>query len=129
MMFLCLFSLSPVCGRAWSVFIQGVFCRQASQTCCDTPPFLEKDIPMMNFFFCFVGGGGGEGPERRKCRRDSFSKLKVPASNEVSQPSIALKIIGASKLETGLSAPVIGGCLFCHTVVVSSVPSPLKPRC
>ena len=36
------------CGRGWLY---------ASQVCCDTPPFLGKDIPILNFFFCRGGGG------------------------------------------------------------------------
>ena len=43
-------------------FVEGIVCPQASQTCCDTPPSFGKDIPRLNFLFCFRGGdGGGEG--------------------------------------------------------------------
>ena len=43
-------------------FVEGIVCPQASQTCCDTPPSVGKDIPRLNFLFCLRGGDGcGEG--------------------------------------------------------------------
>ena len=34
--------------------------RSLMLVCCDIPPFLGKDIPMLSFLFCLRGGGGVE---------------------------------------------------------------------
>ena len=39
----------------------------ASQTCCNNPPFIGKDIPISSFFFILRRGDGGDGrPDGRK---------------------------------------------------------------
>ena len=58
------FSVYFVEGLGMS-FASGNVCPQASQTCCDTAPLLGKDIPILSFLFCFLGGGGREGLEGR----------------------------------------------------------------
>ena len=45
----------------WDVFIYGRGWPHASQVCCDTPPFLGKDIPMLSLRFLCGGGGGVDG--------------------------------------------------------------------
>ena len=54
---------------------EGIICPQASQTCCDTPPPFEKDIPSLNFLFSFRGGGSEVGVNGKKyILRGSSSK-------------------------------------------------------
>ena len=43
--------MSFLTGRGWP---------HVSQVFCDTPPFLGKDIPMLSFLFCALGGSGVE---------------------------------------------------------------------
>ena len=45
----------------WDVFVYGGGCPHASQVCCDTPPFLGKDIPILSLLFLRGGGGGVDG--------------------------------------------------------------------
>ena len=35
-------------------FLEGIVCPQASQTCCDTPPLLERTFPGSTFFSAFA---------------------------------------------------------------------------
>ena len=42
----------------WDVFVYGRGWPHASQVCCDTPPFLGKDIPILSLLFLRGGGAG-----------------------------------------------------------------------
>ena len=64
-------------------FIEGIVCPQASQMCCDTPPFFGKDIPISNFIFILRGGGGGYGQDNKYIRLSSSSDSKVPSRGDV----------------------------------------------
>ena len=41
-------------------FTAGIVCPQASQTCCDTPPSVGKDIPRLNLLSIFLTTAGKE---------------------------------------------------------------------
>ena len=45
----------------WDVFVYGRGWPHASQVCCDTPPFLGKDISKLSLLFLRGGGGGVDG--------------------------------------------------------------------
>ena len=45
----------------WDVFAYGRGWPHASQVCCDTPPFLGKDMPILSLLFLCGGDGGVDG--------------------------------------------------------------------
>ena len=45
----------------WDVFAYGRGWPHVSQICCDTPPFLGKDIPILSLLFLCGGGDGVDG--------------------------------------------------------------------
>ena len=102
--------------------------------CAATLPLLGKDISILCFHFCLRGGDGGrKGSKRqkhflahlsRRCRSTKCSnrlawghrlykmwhrQLLCALSPSLQWYSHSL---GASKLETGWLAPVIGGCML-----------------
>ena len=102
--------------------------------CCDTPPFLEKDIPMLRFLFCLRRGGGVE--EGLVATDAFFGSLESKVSlakypyrlvwahrlyriwhrRLLSAMSPSLQwyspSLGAKKMEKGSMAPVIRGCIL-----------------
>ena len=73
--------LIVVCGPGIS-FAEGIVWPQASQTCCDIPLFLGKDIPIYNFLFILRGGDGGDGLENRYIHLGLPSAWKVSSREE-----------------------------------------------
>ena len=49
-----------VCPEHQGVFLARKVWPHASQMCCDAPPFLGGDTPMLSFLFCLRGGSGVE---------------------------------------------------------------------
>ena len=42
-------------------FVGGIYCPQASETCCNTHPLFGRDIPISNILFILRGGDDGDG--------------------------------------------------------------------
>ena len=82
-------------------YTSGSVCPQALETCFDTSRLVGKDIPMLNFLLWNLVDGGREGLERRWTLRGSSSAWKVPASEDVSQPSTVLIVVGGIKIGDG----------------------------
>ena len=105
--------------RPWNVFCGVIICPQASQTCCDTPPFFGKDIPISKVLFTLRRGDGGDGLDNRWIHLGSLPNRKFPPGETssvlvlarppkkvlssavvcgVSQPSIVLRFMGGGKM-------------------------------
>ena len=95
----------------WSVFSAGRVWQQALQVCCDTPPFVEKTIPMLSSRFCIFGLGSVEdeleaGNFAWVYQSELFGRLKMSADL-----ARYLNTSAVLKFKNNLMAPVIGSVL------------------
>ena len=73
-------------------YVGGIFCPQASQTCCDTPPVFGKDFPIPNFLFTLRSGDGGDGQDSRWIRLGLPSEMKFSSRGEVQYTRLGLSL-------------------------------------